>query len=140
MRSERIGIDTYGRERKFALVMGIFIAAVGVKLGNELIQFFLSHKTVTIAWDASGGCVSGYNVYRSLENGKYDSPLNREPVPPAKEPKFSDTTAQVGKTYFYMVKASCYGVESPASNEIEVKVTERRRSAISLRQISFGIG
>lgn len=75
---------------------------------------------IELAWDPNTETtLVGYNVYRADAPGTYTAPLNPAPLTTT---SYSDTSALVGKTYFYIVKAVMKdGSESSASNELGAK-------------------
>lgn len=70
---------------------------------------------VVLTWNAVTGA-SGYNIYRSTDSGTYPTtPL----ASVGAVTTYTDTTAQDGETYYYVVKSlSATNVESPASTEV----------------------
>jgi len=78
---------------------------------------------VDLTWDAPKSSpvpVVGYNIYRSPDGGSSYHRLNRSPI---KETKYEDSVIQNGRTYRYLVRSvSVGGVESPASNTVDVTV------------------
>lgn len=98
-----------------------------LRLNRVLIGFLLLASTTTaqqirLTWDGApqtAPCLlTGYNVYRSQQAGVYSAPLNANKLT---ETSYTDTTAQLNQTYFYVVKATasgCNGTESGPSNEI----------------------
>lgn len=77
---------------------------------------------VKLAWTAPVGKTPiGYYVYRGTGSGKYDSmPLSDFPT---KATEYTDAKVEIGKTYYYTVKAvwSDYTLSQP-SNEVAVQV------------------
>lgn len=61
-------------------------------------------QAVVLTWDpADSARAAGYNVYRAVSGGLMGTvPLNAAPV---RLPAYRDTTAELGKTYAYAVKA-----------------------------------
>jgi hypothetical protein len=76
----------------------------------------VASHTVALAWTASTGTVSGYNVYRgTTQSGPYPTKLNSSLVGSA---QFTDTTVTSGQTYYYVVTAvDSNNVESTFSNQ-----------------------
>jgi pectate lyase len=73
--------------------------------------------TVNLSW-AAVPYATGYDVYRSEVSG---GPYKELAV--VATPAYSDTTAQAGKTYYYVTTSvSKAGQESAYSQEITVKV------------------
>lgn len=74
---------------------------------------------VRLAWDpVPDGYVAGYKVYRSTSPGGPYEPLSEAPVPSA---FYSDSNADAGKTYYYVVTAvDAVGHESAFSTELKV--------------------
>lgn len=72
--------------------------------------------TVALAWTASTGTVSGYNVYRgTTPSGPYPTKLNSSLVGSV---QFTDNTVTSGQTYYYVVTAvDSNNVESTFSNQ-----------------------
>jgi hypothetical protein len=72
--------------------------------------------TVALAWTASTGTVSGYNVYRgTTASGPYPTKLNSSLVGSV---QFTDNTVTSGQTYYYVVTAvDSNNVESTFSNQ-----------------------
>src|SRR5437879_5655514 len=76
--------------------------------------------SATLNWDASTSAVVGYNVYRATQAGGPYTRLNSSLIEPT---SYTDSTVQADQTYFYVVTAvDANGVESVASNEIQVAV------------------
>jgi len=71
---------------------------------------------VKLSWDpVPEAQVVGYNVYRSGEPGRGFARVNPVPV---KEPRYTDTAVERGKTYYYRVTAvNAGGAESGYSEE-----------------------
>ena len=77
-------------------------------------------RSSTLNWDASTSAVVGYNVYRATQAGGPYTKLNSSLIEPT---SYTDSTVQADQTYFYVVTAvDANGVESVASNEIQVAV------------------
>lgn len=77
---------------------------------------------VKLAWDANTESnLAGYNVYRSNQSGAYStSPVNSGVL---KTAAVTDSTAQSGQTYYYVVRAvNTDGLESVASNEVQTSI------------------
>jgi Putative Ig domain./Immunoglobulin I-set domain. len=74
-------------------------------------------RSATLNWIASPTPgVTGYNVYRATTSGGYTTPSNPTPISGT---QFTDSTVQLGQTYYYVVNAiDAAGVESPYSNEV----------------------
>lgn len=72
--------------------------------------------TVALAWTASTGTISGYNVYRgTTPSGPYPTKLNSSLVGSV---QFTDNTVTSGQTYYYVVTAvDSSNVESTFSNQ-----------------------
>ena len=71
-------------------------------------------------WVASTSVVVGYNVYRTTQAGGPYTKLNSSPIGPT---SYTDTTAQAGQTYFYVVTGvDANGVESGVSNQAQAVV------------------
>jgi len=84
---------------------------------------FAAAQPVKLAWDSSSGAEQGgYNLYRSNRVGVYTGPpLNGSTL--LRKPSFTDSTAQMGQTYYYAVTTvSRSGMESGFSNEVKVVV------------------
>ncbi len=77
-------------------------------------------SSLTIAWDPSTSPgIVGYNVYRKGDTDKEYVKVNQTPIP---EPKYTDTSVESDKTYFYRVTAvASSGQESGMSNEISAQ-------------------
>ena len=79
-----------------------------------------SAHSVTVNWVASTSVVVGYNVYRTTQAGGPYTKLNSSPIGPT---SYTDTTAQAGQTYFYVVTGvDANGVESGVSNQAQAVV------------------
>src|SRR5205807_4563251 len=77
-------------------------------------------RSATLNWDASTSAVVGYNVYRATQAGGPYTRLNSSLIEPI---SYTDNMLQADQTYFYLVTAvDANGVESVASNEIQVAV------------------
>lgn len=71
--------------------------------------------SVMLSWSPSTSDVVGYNVYRGTQQGGPYTKLNTAPIV---EISYSDTTAQAGLTYYYVVTAyDSNELESGYSNE-----------------------
>src|SRR5262245_50741198 len=83
---------------------------------------FAHAQSIRLDWDPDPGAM-GYKVYRSLRpNGYTTSPLSGPAL--LKTPSFTDSTAQSGQTYYYVVtNVSFTGEESNYSNEIAATVS-----------------
>jgi hypothetical protein len=76
----------------------------------------MAHQ-ITIAWDASPGPVSGYNIYRGTSShNEASAPLNG--ITPVVGTTFTDNTVLAGKVYYYEITAVLNGVESLDSLEV----------------------
>lgn len=79
--------------------------------------------SISMAWDPNTDYnLAGYNIYRSTQSAVFNSvPLNGTTL--LTTTTFSDSSVQVGQTYYYVVKAvSTDGSESGPSNQIQVTV------------------
>jgi fibronectin type 3 domain-containing protein len=76
---------------------------------------------IELSWQPNADTdLAGYNVYRSQQSGAGYRKLNVEPI---LGPAFSDRTAEVGKTYFYVVAAvDKAGNESKPSAEVSAVI------------------
>ena len=85
-----------------------------------LFSGYLQAKGIELRWDPnSEPDLVGYNVYRSTAPGSGYLRLNPDPV---STPSFTDETAQLGLTYYYVATAvNQAGIESPFSNEASVQ-------------------
>jgi len=70
--------------------------------------------TVLLSWNASSTQGALYNVYRGTQSGVYPDKLTPTPQAPL---TFTDTTVQVGVTYYYVTTAVAGGQESAYSNQ-----------------------
>lgn len=76
--------------------------------------------SISLAWDAGLETnLAGYNIYRSTQSGVFNSaPLNGTTL--LRTEAFSDSSVQVGQTYYYVVKSvNTDGAESSPSNQIQ---------------------
>ena len=75
-----------------------------------------AQPSVTLSWSASKSSVAGYNIYRStVSGGPYTTILNSGLITAL---TFIDTTAQAGRTYYYVIRAvASSGAESTDSNQ-----------------------
>ena len=79
-----------------------------------------SAGAVNLAWTASTGPVSGYNVYRgTASGGESGTPLNSAPLPPTAA-SYQDTGLAAGGTYDYVVQAISGVATGPNSNEAQI--------------------
>jgi len=80
-----------------------------------------SSTAADLSWTAaSGGSITGYNIYRgTIEGGESLTPLNSTPLS-SSTTSYVDTSAVPGNTYYYVVKAVNGPATSSASNEAEV--------------------
>jgi fibronectin type 3 domain-containing protein len=71
---------------------------------------------VKLTWDASADdLVIGYNVYRSETAGRDYRRINASPL---SDPRYTDTSVERGRTYYYRVTAiNAAGLESGFSEE-----------------------
>lgn len=75
---------------------------------------------VNLSWTASTSAVTGYNVYRGTASGGPYVILNSSPVSGT---SYTDTSVQLGQTYYYVVTAvSPNGAESVYSNQATAPV------------------
>jgi hypothetical protein len=89
----------------------------------EALEISLSGKGVsqgahsaTLSWNPSTSTVAGYRVYRSNTSGGPYTLLNSAPTPST---RYTDSTLQTGKIYYYVVAAVTSGnVESAYSNQV----------------------
>ena len=84
-------------------------------------------RTLDLSWERPATLENGkpldsnvrFNIYRSLQKGLYEFPLNPEPLT---EPAYQDTPDAYDKTYFYCVRAQRQvfdnAVESAPSEEL----------------------
>jgi len=104
----------------------VLIHAIGLAVAYVLMFVFTSSayaQSVTLAWDSvSATNLSGYRVYRSEQSGAFTgSPINGSSA--LTTTAFTDSTAQSGRTYYYVVTAvNTSGVQSPYSNEVQVAI------------------
>ena len=81
------------------------------------------HHRVHLHWNAptpSAEAVSGYNIYRSDDNGKTFRKVNRLPVA---KTEYNDRSVRHGVSYIYLVKSVGHkGAESGPSNKIRLRV------------------
>ncbi len=87
-----------------------------------LFSGYLQAKGIELRWDPNREPdLVGYNVYRSTAPGSGYLRLNPDPV---STPSFTDETAQLGLTYYYVATAvNQAGIESPFSNEASATVS-----------------
>jgi hypothetical protein len=75
---------------------------------------------VTLSWNASTSSVAGYRTYRATTPGGPYTSLNSSPNPLL---KFTDSTAQSGATYYYVVTAvAADTVESTYSTQVSAVI------------------
>ena len=74
----------------------------------------VSATQINLAWTASSGSVTGYNIYRGYLSGGEATLLNGSPVAGT---SYSDATASGGTLYYYTVKAVNASGSSVASGE-----------------------
>jgi fibronectin type 3 domain-containing protein len=76
--------------------------------------------SVDLSWTASTSAVSGYNVYRSGQNG---GPYSRINSALDTATLYADSTVQSGQTYYYVTTAAdLSGNESAYSNQVTAVV------------------
>jgi hypothetical protein len=75
----------------------------------KAVTYRLTNDAVEITWDKGAEGIT-YNIYRSAEKGKYQTPLNAKPLD---KPFFRDGV-DTGKTVFYTIRSI---VDSNISNE-----------------------
>jgi len=102
------------------VVSGIWFSATG---GTSLIvrsNPSRRHHTVILRWTPSTTKNVRYNIYRGQVAGAHPDRLNTTPLD---QPTYTDTTADNGSIYFYVVRAAdSSGRESPDSNEVTVSI------------------
>ena len=109
------------RRASFAAVAILAILFCGI-VGVVLVRVAADQKphSVLLKWDPPpkpAFVVSGYKVYRSPSDGRY------EPIASVAATTYTDRTVRNGKTYHYMVKAvDAEGHESPISNQVTVTI------------------
>lgn len=84
----------------------------------------LASPSISLAWDPNPDTeLVGYNIYRSTQSGVFNSPaMNGSAL--LKTEAFTDSSVQVGQTYYYVVKAvSSDGTESSPSNQVQAIIT-----------------
>jgi len=101
------------------------LIACGLLLALALLSQHVSvaAASVSLAWDPGlDENLAGYNIYRSIQAGVFNSaPLNGTNL--LRTETFSDSSVQVGQTYYYVVKAvNSSGAESAPSNQIQVTI------------------
>lgn len=95
------------------------VALNGANAGGVDFTAAVTHTT-GLSWDASSSLVSGYNVYQATISGGPYTLLNSSLVTGL---TFTDTTVQIGATYFYIVTAmDANGIESVPSDEVSVLI------------------
>jgi hypothetical protein len=102
-----------------AFLLIVFVVVLGVAQSRHRAH---PPGSVTLAWDPSTSTCPdlGYTLYRREPSGTYPAqPVNKELI---KEPKYTDSSVLVGKTYYYVVKSKCGNTESAPSNEMKVDV------------------
>lgn len=75
---------------------------------------------VVLTWGAFGGTHDGYYVFRRTEAGTYDMPLSDFPSTAL---TYTDATAKLGSTYYYLVRTYRNGVYGDSTQELKVTVT-----------------
>ena len=101
-----------------------------VPLAPENLRAELGEHFITLRWDSpiennDGSRVESeptYNVFRSLQSGESsDTPINSKPV---SDPRYTDNSTELGKTYRYTVRSVAAGtsgiVESESSKPLVV--------------------
>ncbi len=84
---------------------------------TDLSASAVSATEIDLSWAAAAGTVTGYNVYRgTTAGGESTVPLNTLPLS-STATSYHDTSAAVGATYFYVVKAVNGSLVGPNSNE-----------------------
>lgn len=88
-------------------------------------------STVTLDWDeydSSGSDIAGYNVYRRLPEGRYQSPIDYVGTQDRdKGTLYTDSKLRKGQTYYYQIRARTLNGEEVASSR-EIEVTTRESS------------
>lgn len=80
----------------------------------------MSSRSVVLKWEESLTSVSGYNVYRSSDEGGSYTKLEESPITTA---TYTDTGLAAGQTYVYLIRAvDTNNVESDDSEQITVSV------------------
>jgi hypothetical protein len=107
------------RTASFVPVAILAILFAGI-VGAVLLRVAPDQKphSVLLKWERPrepASTVAGYNVYRSLSDGKY------EPIAFVTATTYTDHDVRNGKTYYYLVRAvDAGGHESPNSNQVRV--------------------
>jgi hypothetical protein len=88
------------------------------------------HPSVCLTWQESNPsgneAVSGFNIYRSSDEGQqdYTTPLNSKPLPPS-QLWYLDTAVTAGATYYYTAVALGTGTDhSSPSDESTASIPE----------------
>ena len=82
-----------------------------------------SGHTVTLTWNASTSSVAGYRAFRATTSGGPYTSLNSTPNP---QLRWTDSSVQAGKTYYYVVTSVALGtVESSYSNQATAAIPTR---------------
>jgi hypothetical protein len=107
----------YAKKPPFAGVSPLWLLFIFLLLFSG----YLQAKAIELRWDPnSEPDLVGYNVYRSTTPGSGYVRLNPDLV---STPRFTDETAKLGLTYYYVATAvNSIGIESPFSNEASVEV------------------
>ncbi len=89
------------------------------------VEFGKANVKVGLFWKASKGSIAAYNVLRSETAGSGYALVGSVP-----ETQYVDTTAEVGKTYYYVLSAldAATFMETPFSEErsVEIKAPEKK--------------
>jgi len=107
----------YAKKPPFARVSPLWLLFIFLLLFSG----YLQAEEIALTWDPnSEPDLVGYNVYRSPTSGSGYVRLNPDLV---STPWFTDETAKLGLTYYYVATAvNSIGIESPHSNEANAAV------------------
>jgi hypothetical protein len=94
------------------------IAVAPVAAPTGLIATAASPTSVSLAWTAAGGTITGYNVYRgTTAGGESATPIA---TLPSSATSYTDPGLMAGNTYYYTVKAVNYPAVSAPTAEAHV--------------------
>jgi len=107
----------YAKKPPFSGVSPLWLLFIFLLLSSG----YLQAGVIELKWDPNGEPdLVGYNVYRSPTPGSSYVRLNPDLV---STPWFTDETAKLGLTYYYVATAvNSIGIESPHSNEASAAV------------------
>ncbi len=86
-----------------------------------MLACFQNVKAETLVWEPGSGEITGYRVYYGITPNSYTETVN---VGNVTESKLDPLPLEVGKTYYFAIKAYNSAVESDFSNSVSWTVND----------------